>query len=964
MDPQAGARVSHYQLIRKLGSGGMGDVYLADDLQLGRAVAIKFLNAPTDVRARQRLLNEARAVASLDHPVICGVHEVGSDPVRGDFIVMQYVEGDTLAAAIARGPIAREQALAITADIADALAVAHRHGIVHRDLKPQNIVLQRSGRAKLLDFGIAKRMTSEQQDADADTHTPLTRPHAMIGTPSYMSPEQVKGESADARSDLFSLGCVLYECVTGRRAFTGATPGEVYGRILHTDPPPISSLIDRVHPDLEALVARLLRKSPGDRFQSASEVVGAIATLRGRSNSSDSGYRITPLRTRTAPRSFFVAAAALLVVVAVAGIWWRSGALPTPPAQARRYYDQGVEALRDGAYYTARQNFTEATRLFSDYAFAYSRLAEACSELDDEDAANEALHRATALGNRWRLPSEERQRLDAVRWSVLRDFDQALTTYDRLLSGSPKDAGLWVDAGRAEEARGHNDKARERYFRAVEIDSHYAAAHMRLGSALGREGKVEEAIAALDQSIHLYRLAGRTEGEAEAYIRKGERLSVTGFNNEAREALKRAITITEDDRYLSKRLRARLLLSRLDLTEGRVDEAEREAADAVEKAIAAGLDRDAAGGLVDLANARAGRQAYSEADDALKRSMEIANRKGARLTEMRARLQQGFLRVQQERPEEGVPLAEAAYTFANEGRYRNFLTQTRNVLSRIYDALFRYDEALRIATEGLKLAEADQNPSLIGESLENTSGVLKLTGRLPEALVDLTRAEGIHRDRQLHGSLRYDLANRAELLMRLNHSDKARDLLDELAGLIETNDVYKPQSSRLARLRLLLPVMSGQLAVAGTRADALADDHNLKPGYTAVVARVIREYVRAQTGQSREPIGVIQSWAESGSFPSFEEIPYWVARVLLARKAPGAALDVLEPLMTSQAVEQNFELRWRLATLAGQAIRAGATPAKARNYRALAEEDRKRLNAAWGGDATTYFARADLADLR
>jgi serine/threonine protein kinase len=280
MDPQAGARVSHYQLVRKLGSGGMGDVYLADDLDLGRAVAIKFLNAPTDARARQRLLNEARAAAALDHPVICGVHEVGSDPLRGDFIVMQYVEGETLAAAVNRGPMAREQALAIAADIADALAAAHQHGVVHRDLKPQNIVLQPSGRAKLLDFGIAKRTTSDHEAAEAATVTPLTRPHSMIGTPSYMSPEQVKGEAADARSDLFALGCVMYECITGRRAFGGATEGEVFGRILHAEPPPMST-VTRVDPDLDALVARLLRKSAAERFQSASEVVGAIRTLRG-----------------------------------------------------------------------------------------------------------------------------------------------------------------------------------------------------------------------------------------------------------------------------------------------------------------------------------------------------------------------------------------------------------------------------------------------------------------------------------------------------------------------------------------------------------------------------------------------------------------------------------------------------------------------------------------------------------
>jgi tetratricopeptide (TPR) repeat protein/predicted Ser/Thr protein kinase len=963
MDPQAGARVSHYQLVRKLGSGGMGDVYLADDLDLGRAVAIKFLNAPTDARARQRLLNEARAAAALDHPVICGVHEVGSDPLRGDFIVMQYVEGETLAAAVNRGPMAREQALAIAADIADALAAAHQHGVVHRDLKPQNIVLQPSGRAKLLDFGIAKRTTSDHEAAEAATVTPLTRPHSMIGTPSYMSPEQVKGEAADARSDLFALGCVMYECITGRRAFGGATEGEVFGRILHAEPPPMST-VTRVDPDLDALVARLLRKSAAERFQSASEVVGAIRTLRGLTSRERSGSWPGSMVPKPAPRSYFLVAGVALVVVAAIALWWRSGALPAPPAEARAWYDRGVEALRDGAYATARTSFQQAVDLFQDYAFAYSRLAEACAELDDEDGANDALHRAAAFGNRWRVPREERLRLDAVRWTVLRDYPQAIDTYDSLLVERPNDAGLWVDAGRAEEARGHNDRALAKYAKAVQIDSQYAAAHMRLGSAQGRAGRNDEALASLNHSIRLYRDAGRIEGEAEAYIRKGERLSTLGQNVDARESLRRAIAITADERYLAKRLRARFLLARLDVIEGRAAEGQADAEEAVDAAIKAGLHRDAASGLIELANARARLGAYDHADADLVRAMEFAGRKGARVTEMRARLQQGYLRVQQKRPEEGVALVEVAYKFASEGRHRSLLTQTRSVLSRIYDALFRYEEALRVAKEGLALAEADENPSLIGESCENTAGILHMTGRLPEALVDFTRASKIHRERQLHGALQYDLGNLAELFLRLNRPRDAQPLLDELSELIRTNPAYKPQADRLARLRVFEAIVAGRLDEAEKRAAALADDRNQAPGATAIYGRVMREYVRAKSGRSREATAGIAPWAARDSLPSFEELPFWVAKILLARNAPAPALAVVEEAMRSPAVEQNPELRWRLAVLASRAIRAGASSTTGRDYRALAEEDRKRLNAAWGGDATTYFARADLADLQ
>src|SRR5262245_13108120 len=219
----------------------MGEVYLAEDTRLGRRVAIKLLpaQAGTDEQARKRLLREARAAAMLDHPNICAVYEVGEEEGHR-FIVMQYVDGETLAARIKRQPLELSEALAVAVQIADALQEAHARGFVHRDIKPQNIMLTSRGQAKVLDFGLAKTMREAAvADSQAETVSLLTEAGQIIGTVLYMSPEQVKGEELDSRSDIFSFGAVIYELVSGRQPFTAGSTAEIFSAILTRDPQPL-----------------------------------------------------------------------------------------------------------------------------------------------------------------------------------------------------------------------------------------------------------------------------------------------------------------------------------------------------------------------------------------------------------------------------------------------------------------------------------------------------------------------------------------------------------------------------------------------------------------------------------------------------------------------------------------------------------------------------------------------------
>jgi serine/threonine-protein kinase len=314
--------------VRLLGRGGLGEVYLAHDGTLDRDVAIKFV-APeklADADARRRLLREARAAAALDHPGICTVYETGQTGDGRSYIVMQYVEGETLASALGRGPLSVRDTLVLCVEMAEALGAAHRRGVVHRDLKPSNVMVTPSGHAKLVDFGIAKIVQTAAQRGDAPTTTVTTTAHSFVGSPGYMSPEQIQQRPLDGRSDLFSLGLVLFECLTGRRAFTGRTSLETLSNILHVHPPASSSLRPELTEGHDELCRRLLAKEPADRFQSADEVVGAIRLLlpdTSRTPAPRSGDArmggATPVPPARAWRRPGVLAAAALLIVAAAG---------------------------------------------------------------------------------------------------------------------------------------------------------------------------------------------------------------------------------------------------------------------------------------------------------------------------------------------------------------------------------------------------------------------------------------------------------------------------------------------------------------------------------------------------------------------------------------------------------------------------------------------------------------------
>lgn len=328
-----GRTLAHYTIESKLGEGGMGAVYKARDTRLDRPVAIKVLphDKVGDLGRRQRFVQEAKAASALNHPNIVTIHDISADP-DGDFMVMEFIDGQTLDSLIPRGGMSSGRILKLANQMADALTRAHQAGIVHRDLKPSNVMVTGTGLVKILDFGVAKLIEPASASPDAATrtaHQPLTEVGSIIGTAAYMSPEQVEGHKLDARSDIFSLGAVLYEMATADRAFTGSSSVAIAARILAEEPVPPRRLVASIPAQLEGIILRCLQKDPARRYQTMGEVNVALEDAQR--------AMIGGVSLRLPSRRWAWATAILALAVAGFVVWQSrrvpqtSSTMPAPP---------------------------------------------------------------------------------------------------------------------------------------------------------------------------------------------------------------------------------------------------------------------------------------------------------------------------------------------------------------------------------------------------------------------------------------------------------------------------------------------------------------------------------------------------------------------------------------------------------------------------------------------------------
>jgi serine/threonine-protein kinase len=507
-----GQTISQYRIIGQLGEGGMGVVYLAEDTLLGRRVAMKFLSTTTK-EYRARFLREARAVSALTHPNIATVFNYGETAEGQPYIVMELIKGESLSDKLRQGSLPLPEAVRIVSCIAEALGEAHHQGVVHRDVKPSNVVITERGQVKVLDFGLVKQIAEHPtlgRGSDQKTlPSTRTRSDVIVGTPLYLSPEQATGKNVDGRSDLFALGAVLYECITGQSAFAGGSIIEIGAQVIHVTPTVPSKLNHRIPPELDRITMKAIEKKLEARYQTAEEFIADLGQILP--NLQDDGFRsvrrstgeLAVPRTHSASAlttiaetfrrpgpsvGIFVLAILTVLLLSWAVVhWWKPSPYKPPPV-ALDWYNKGIDALGNGAFLQASKALEQSIAIDPKFPLAHARLAEAWSELDYSDRAKDEMLRVQSLvPNRSQLAPVDVLYLEGINATVTRDFPGAIKAYTELVHLSPNEPQVYVDLGRAYEKNDEIKKAIESYVEATNRAPQYATAFLRVAILYGRQ---------------------------------------------------------------------------------------------------------------------------------------------------------------------------------------------------------------------------------------------------------------------------------------------------------------------------------------------------------------------------------------------------------------------------------------------------------------------------------------------
>jgi tetratricopeptide (TPR) repeat protein len=971
----ARSEISHYRIIRKLGSGGMGDVFLAEDTTLGRKVAIKMLREQSggSDHARQRLINEAKAAAALDHPNICTVHEVGEED-DCVFIVMQYVDGEILANRI-QHPLSPAEVVDIGIQAAQALEEAHRAGVVHRDIKPQNIIITPRGQLKVLDFGIAK---IAHDLADAPTMERLTVEGTTIGTPGYMSPEQLCGRESDARSDIFSLGVVLYECATGRFAFARGSFIEVAMRVINDTPPPPSEINPAVPAALDAIIARAMAKDRAARYESArslrADLLGVKRQLDDAAGRSDVATSPSPttLRRKSPRFKTLIAASAVAVLVAA---WFASGLLRrghhVPSSEAVVWYDRGTSAIREGAYFEASKALERALEIDNAFALARARRAEAYAEMGLTDSAREELVQAMALlPDRSSLSAAESNYVDAVAATLNRNFKTAIEKYSLIVDavGVKEKSPAYVDLGRAYEKNEDLDRAIESYIKATQLDPQSAAGFLRAGILYGRRQQLPEANDAFAKAQEIYQAMSSQEGLAEVHYQRGSLLARIRKLPEAKEQLEQSLTMSRGASSEYQAIRTSLQLSNVYYATGDSNHAKSIAADAVQAAQRLNSRALATNGLIDLAYTLLARGEFAETRAYLLQALDLARQDKSPRLEARAHLALGSLSTQDGNFDEAVSHLESALKFFQPAGYRTETSNALILLGRVYRDKGEYGVAMKAFSEQLELAKQSGDPARLAATHSSIGLLLGYNQELyADALPHFEESYRINKSLGIRVSMGWDQVNRAASLSALGRYDEAKAALNEAYAIAAGPEAgFKSQLAYVDVIAAQMALSRGDRVEAARRATAalkLAERDDYKD--TALQAKQTLALVEAIAGTPKQAVALVE---EAVGAARESKLPRLLSTALLAsadvRIAAGDARGALADAQAAQklfAAAAQLESEWRAWLVSARSMRLEGDSSKAYDYAVRAETSRAALQARWGEDNYRgYVRRPDI----
>jgi serine/threonine protein kinase/Tfp pilus assembly protein PilF len=982
-----GETISQYRIIEQLGEGGMGVVYLAEDMTLGRRVALKFLSNTTK-EYRARFLREARAVSALNHPNIATVFNYGETDEGQPYIVMELIEGQPLNEKLRDGSLPLPEAVRIVSYIAEALGEAHRKGVVHRDVKPSNVIVSERGHVKVLDFGLVKQISEQNTlDAGPDQKTlpsTRTRSDVIVGTPLYLSPEQATGKSVDGRSDLFALGAVLYECITGQSAFGGGSVIEIGAQVIHITPTAPSKLNDHIPPELDRITMKAIEKKVDTRYQSAEALVDDLQRLLP--SLADDGYR-KGRSTVSLPKQRTGSATALttliepfrrpgpnlgVFVLAILGVvllswlvfrWWKPAPYK-PNSVAQAWYDKGTDALRNGAFLQATGALEQAVAADEKFALAHARLAEAWWELDYADRARDEMLKVYSLiPSGSRVAESDALYVEAINATVSRNLSGAIAAYAKLAQLSPNDPQVYVDLGRAYEKNEELKKAIESFLQATQRDPQYATAFLRMGSLHARQLDHANALNAFDRADTIYKAVGNFEGQAEVAFHRGFLFDQISKLPEARQHLGRALELaktTNNDYQQAKTLQK---LGDVEIEAGNVPEGRKHMLDAIAVARAKGIENLVKRGLVDLGNTFLVETKYPEAEDYFQQSLKLSLDQKDPKNAARARLSLASVSERRGDSEQAVAYVEQALPFYQQGGYRKEMLQAFSLLGRAKALRGEYEVAGHAFEQGLQVAQllGDQSSEVLAH--EDLGLVLLRRCRHPEAIQHFEESYKIATSLGTKKNVIVSLINRASPLWHLGRYEEARLALKEAAPIAESKDAPKNLSAvyYLTLARMASSQRHFPEAIANSkRAFDLAPQ--LKR--VAIMATFTSGLAQVFSGSSTARIKCEQAMRnakELGDPIVFSEALLALAQAQLEGGDPAAGLksSIEAQELSSRIGSPEIELMALLT--AARSSRSLHDPQKALDYANRAEKLITSFQQLWGPDNyNSYLNRPDI----
>lgn len=987
-----GQTISHYYVIEKLGEGGMGTVYLAEDTHLGRRVAIKFLTS-TDRHYRARFLREARAVSTLSHSHIAAVFDYGETAEEQPYIVMELVQGKTISQLLQHDGLTLGQTVEIIASVADALGEAHHHGIVHRDIKPSNVLVNERGQVKVLDFGLVKRLFEEASlsvDPEARTRfSTRTRSDVIVGTPLYLSPEQASGKNVDGRSDLFSLGALLYECLTGQSAFSGETLLEIGAQVIHVDPPPPSKINHNVSRELDRITMKALEKSVDARYQSAEEMLKDLRNVQkslstdGRRTLATSKPRPTPVgqvwptgafatltQTLRRPRlslATFVVAFGLCLL----GIWaiihfWRPAPYQ-PSATAKKWYDRGTDALRNGAYYAAAKSLEQAISSDDKFALAHARLAEAYAELEYTDKAKNELLRVSALvPDRSILPPTETLYLEGVNATVARDFPGSIKSYSEIADLSAGEPQAYVDLGRAYERNDQNQKALENYLKAINLNDQYGTAYLRAGIVYRVQQDIARAAGAFEKALGLFTALDNVEGAAEVFRQRGILFKRSGKFPEAGAQFQRELDAARTTGNESQQVTALLDLSGLSFTEGATAQAKDYANQAIQLAQQNRLEGLASIALWNLGNSVYGQGNYAEAEKYFKQAIESARVAKDRFRELTALRDLGNVYIQQLRTDEGLALVQQAKDFFQQGNYLKDVAACLTAIGRGRRHKGEYQDALQAFQQQLQIAEQGGDQPQVAFSYGEIGAVMYEQERFPEALEQYDKAYTINKAIGNRLSLAFNQHNRGDLLWRLGRYPEAEKALSEAFAIAsQPESGYKQLIPEIECTIAQQALSQGQFPTAKVKAESALTLAGSEYKVVAIEAKYTLGLSQILSGSGRDGMAncdqAAKMAADVGDATLLSKALLVLAQCSLNEGDARSALERVTAAQARFARGGQKESEWRAWVLAALASQRLNDRDKAQEQLAQAKAVLSQLQQEWGAEALKqYLTRTDI----